>query len=122
MRRVGRTRGRRHERAGRRVSPAVRVEFRRGFRLDGPGRRVRATSEGGWIDTEIRFEISPREGGSEPRFTHVGLHPDSECCDVCSGAWNFFVGDSLRALLSEGAGAPITPADEERHRKELGVA
>jgi uncharacterized protein YndB with AHSA1/START domain len=80
------------------------------------------TDQNEWIDTEVRFDIIAREGGSELRFTHTGLVADFECYDVCSGAWSFFVGDSLRALITQGAGQPLTPADEQRHRAEMGLA
>ena len=38
-----------------------------------------------WVDTQIRFDLTERNGGTEVRFTHVGLLPDHECYDVCQG-------------------------------------
>jgi|tagenome__1003787_1003787.scaffolds.fasta_scaffold19754900_1 hypothetical protein len=65
-----------------------------------------------WKDTEIRFEISEKDGATEVRFTHAGLVPAHECYDVCSNAWGFYIGDSLRSLLTTGEGAPISNGDQ----------
>jgi hypothetical protein len=65
-----------------------------------------------WQDTEIRFDLSAEDGGTEVRFTHAGLVPTYECFDVCSNAWGFFVGDSLRNLITAGKGMPITDRDQ----------
>ena len=62
-----------------------------------------------WLGTEIRFEISPVDGGSELRFTHDGLVPTYECYDICRNAWSFYVGDSLRRLAATGQGEPSDP-------------
>jgi uncharacterized protein YndB with AHSA1/START domain len=62
-----------------------------------------------WIGTEIRFEISPTEGGTELRFTHDGLVPTYECFDICRNAWSFYAGDSLRKLAATGQGEPSDP-------------
>src|SRR6202142_3053519 len=39
-----------------------------------------------WKGTEIRFDISTRDGMTEVRFTHVGLVPQYECFEVCQDA------------------------------------
>jgi hypothetical protein len=65
-----------------------------------------------WTGTEIRFEISPTTDGTQVRFTHVGLRPDGECYDACSGAWNLYAGQSLRDLLTTGEGQPNSNPDE----------
>jgi uncharacterized protein YndB with AHSA1/START domain len=62
-----------------------------------------------WVGTEIRFEIAPRDGGTELRFTHVGLDPELECFDQCSSAWSFFVAGSLRRLITIGDGPTEPP-------------
>jgi uncharacterized protein YndB with AHSA1/START domain len=62
-----------------------------------------------WIGTEIRFELSEKDGGTELRFTHDGLVPSYECFDVCRNAWTFYVGDSLRSLAATGEGQPSDP-------------
>ncbi len=66
-----------------------------------------------WQDTEIRFDITERDGATEVRFTHAGLVPAYECFDVCSDAWGFYVGNSLRSLILTGTGAPITAGDQQ---------
>jgi hypothetical protein len=45
-------------------------------------------------------------------FTHVGLRPDHECYDACSGAWNLYAGDSLRSYITTGQGRPNSNPDE----------
>jgi hypothetical protein len=43
---------------------------------------------------------------TELRFTHVGLVPTIECYGGCSGAWGFYINDSLRDLITTGKGQP----------------
>ena len=43
---------------------------------------------------------------TEFRFTHVGLVPAIECYGDCSGAWGFYINDSLRSLITTGKGQP----------------
>ena len=62
-----------------------------------------------WIGTEIRFELSAKDGATEVRFTHEGLVPSYECFDICRNAWTFYVGDSLRKLAATGEGEPSDP-------------
>lgn len=59
-----------------------------------------------WVGTDIKFEIMPRDGGCEVRFTHVGLTPSLECCVGCSEAWTYYVSESLRDLITTGVGKP----------------
>jgi hypothetical protein len=59
-----------------------------------------------WKDTEIRFELAPRDGKTEIRFTHIGLVPEYECFDICSNSWGFYLYTSLRALIRTGRGLP----------------
>jgi uncharacterized protein YndB with AHSA1/START domain len=59
-----------------------------------------------WTDTEIRFELVPRDGETEIRFTHVGLVPTCECFDICSNSWGFYLYTSLRTLIRTGRGLP----------------
>jgi hypothetical protein len=63
-----------------------------------------------WRDTEIRFELTERNGTTEIRFTHDGLVPRYECFDVCVDAWGFYVGQSLPQLVTTGSGRPIVPS------------
>lgn len=63
-----------------------------------------------WKNTEVVFEISEKDDGSEVRFTHVGLVPQYECYDVCSTAWGGYIG-SLRDLITTGEGQPNPKED-----------
>ena len=59
-----------------------------------------------WKGTDIVFEIAKKDDKTELRFTHVGLVPASECHGACSGAWGFYINDSLRRLITTGKGEP----------------
>lgn len=81
-----------------------------------PGRRLawRVTDSdlsfvpepGEWNGSEIVFDLVPTPGGTEVRFTHVGLVPDVECFGACSAGWRHYVDGSLRARITTGAGLP----------------
>ena len=73
-----------------------------------------------WTGTDIVFDITARQDGkTELRFTHVGLVPAFECYGDCSGAWGFYINDSLRNLITMGKGHPnpkeSARAENERH-------
>jgi hypothetical protein len=59
-----------------------------------------------WIGTDIVFNIARAGDRTEVTFNHVGITPDVECYDQCSPAWSFYVADSLRKLITTGAGQP----------------
>ena len=59
-----------------------------------------------WNGTEIVFEIGRSNGKTELRFTHVGLTPRIQCYGNCSGAWAFYINESLRNLITTGKGEP----------------
>ncbi len=59
-----------------------------------------------WKGTQVVFDISEKDSGTEVRFTHVGLVPDYECYDVCSNAWGGYIRGSLRSLINTGVGQP----------------
>lgn len=59
-----------------------------------------------WNGTDIVFEIARKGDKTEVRFTHVGLVPRFQCYGDCSGAWSFYVNDSLRSLIVSGRGDP----------------
>lgn len=61
-----------------------------------------------WNGTKIIFDISPKNGRTEIRFTHAGLVPEVECFDVCTDAWSGLIGESLRQLIATGQGLPDT--------------
>lgn len=57
-----------------------------------------------WVGTDLRFEILPEGAATEVRFTHVGLTSRLECYAGCSGAWRFYISESLRSLITTGVG------------------
>ncbi len=59
-----------------------------------------------WTSTQIRFEISKKEGKTQVHFTHVGLVPESECYKDCFKGWNYFLQHSLLNLITTGKGQP----------------
>jgi hypothetical protein len=59
-----------------------------------------------WDGTDVVFEIARKGGKTELRFTHVGLVPAIECYGECSGAWGFYINDSLLGLITTGKGQP----------------
>jgi hypothetical protein len=59
-----------------------------------------------WNGTDIVFEIARKGNKTELRFTHFGLVPAIECYGKCSGAWSFYIKDSLRSLITTGKGDP----------------
>jgi hypothetical protein len=61
-----------------------------------------------WNGTDIVFEIARKGDKTELRFTHVGLVPAFQCYGGCSGAWGFYINDSLRSLITTGKGDPNT--------------
>lgn len=71
-----------------------------------------------WTGTDVRFELTPREGGTELRFTHVGLVPRAECYDACTTAWTSYLHGSLARLAVTGIGDP----NQERESGALGEA
>jgi hypothetical protein len=64
-----------------------------------------------WTGTDIRFDISERDGMTDVRFTHLGLVPAYECYDVCRDAWGVYIRDSLRSLIATGVGKPSREVD-----------
>jgi hypothetical protein len=59
-----------------------------------------------WNNTTIVFEITEKNGKTELLFSHVGLVPAAECYKDCSGAWDFYIKDSLHKLITTGRGKP----------------
>ena len=66
-----------------------------------------------WNGTDVVFEITRKDDKTELRFTHVGLVPAFECYGGCSGAWGFYINESLRALIATGKGQPIRKSAKE---------
>ena len=59
-----------------------------------------------WNGTDVIFEIAKKGNKTELRFTHAGLVPAFECYGDCSGAWGFYIKDSLQSLITTGKGQP----------------
>jgi uncharacterized protein YndB with AHSA1/START domain len=59
-----------------------------------------------WNGTDIVFDITKKDDKTEVRFTHVGLVPAIECYGDCSGAWGFYINESLQSLITTGKGQP----------------
>lgn len=57
-----------------------------------------------WTGTDIIFEIAKKGDKTELHFTHMGLVPGIECYGDCSGAWSYYINDSLRNLIATGQG------------------
>lgn len=64
------------------------------------------TDQSEWVGDRMVFQLQPTPDGTKITFTQYGLMPEQECYDVCSNAWNFFVGESLRLLAEQGQGKP----------------
>lgn len=71
-----------------------------------------------WTGTDVRFDLTALDGGTELRFTHDGLVPEVECFDACSVAWTSYLHGSLGRLAVGDAGDP----NQERERGVLGEA
>jgi hypothetical protein len=69
-----------------------------------------------WKGTDVVFEITKKDGKTELRLTHVGLVPIIECYGDCSGAWSFYISDSLRSLITTGKGQPDQKEDGDGKR------
>ena len=59
-----------------------------------------------WVDTDICFEITTKDGNTQMRFSHKGLVPAYECFDICKNAWTHFIQESLHNLITIGKGMP----------------
>ena len=59
-----------------------------------------------WKDTKIIWEVSSEDGTTRLSMTHLGLAPGIECYEDCKTGWNFYVGESLKKLLTENTGMP----------------
>jgi uncharacterized protein YndB with AHSA1/START domain len=59
-----------------------------------------------WKGTDIVFEIAPKGGSTEVRFTHRGLVPDFQCHEACSNGWNLLVGGNLKKFIATGKPQP----------------
>jgi hypothetical protein len=69
--------------------------------------RLKFVNQSEWKGTDVVFEIATKDGKTELRFTHIGLVPAFQCYGDCSGAWGFFINDSLHGLITAGQGKPL---------------
>jgi hypothetical protein len=53
-----------------------------------------------WEGTDVVIDLTGKDGGTEVRFTHIGLVPAFECYDRCVDAWGHIVGTTLRGLIT----------------------
>lgn len=88
------------------ITPDTRIEW---VVLENEFTFVSDQSE--WVGDRIVFDLTDLGGTTELTFTQHGLVPELECYDVCSNAWTFFVGDSLRALAEGGVAKPESDGD-----------
>ncbi|MEG0926091.1 SRPBCC family protein [Chryseobacterium sp.] len=58
-----------------------------------------------WMGTTIVWEIEKKDNRVLLTLTHIGLHPLSECYDICSNGWLQFI-SSLKLFLETGKGVP----------------
>jgi len=63
-----------------------------------------------WDGTDIVFELSPKGGQTEVRFTHRGLVPRFQCYQACARGWAFYLNDGLRPLIAAGQATPARRA------------
>src|SRR6185295_5732066 len=49
------------------------------------------TNKSEWTGTKISFEIAQKDNQTQLRFTHLGLVPNNECFDACSGGWTTYI-------------------------------
>ncbi len=59
-----------------------------------------------WKDTKVVWDLASQNGATRVTMTHNGLIPGIECYDNCVSGWNFYFGESLLKLLTEGKGLP----------------
>ena len=68
------------------------------------------TDKSEWKNTQLEYEISETDEGTQMGMTHVGLEPGIECYENCKVGWDFYAGKSLYKLLNENKGQPDTGA------------
>lgn len=61
-----------------------------------------------WTGTKIVWKLSQLDAHrTKHDFTHIGLVDSMECWDICEAGWNFFLQESLKPLVENGAGKPF---------------
>jgi len=59
-----------------------------------------------WTGTTVQFLLAEAPAGTRIDFTHFGLTADVECYEDCTRGWEYYIGQSLRNLVTEGKGDP----------------
>ena len=59
-----------------------------------------------WTGTSMEFDVIETGQNTILIFTHKGLTPDIHCFKNCSGAWSFYILESLGDLIRTGKGKP----------------
>lgn len=59
-----------------------------------------------WIGTTIVWEINNIKGHTELQLTHLGLHPNIECYQICASGWQQFTG-RLKSYAETGIEEPL---------------
>jgi len=77
-----------------------------------------------WVNTNVIFDISQKDGMTELVFTHEGLVPEYDCYDICVNGWTHYIKTSIYNLITTGVGHPNATekpmtADEERIKAAL---
>jgi hypothetical protein len=62
-----------------------------------------------WTGTDIIFDLTGNGHQTDVRMTHIGLTPESPCFESCSRGWDYYVGQSLPALIASGVSEPNRP-------------
>jgi hypothetical protein len=59
-----------------------------------------------WSGTQVVWELTTENGGTQIKMTHEGLFPGVECYNDCEVGWNGHVKESLLAFINENKGQP----------------
>ncbi len=66
-----------------------------------------------WIGTHITFEIGAKKPNETlVAFSHDGWKAVTACFKECTGGWQYFLGESLKAYLETGKGKPFTSSSD----------
>lgn len=67
-----------------------------------------------WDGTKIIFDVSRQGAKTQVRFTHLGLAPGIQCFGDCSNAWEGYVQNSLKNLITNGKGEPSRKVEQQQ--------
>lgn len=76
-----------------------------------------------WTWNRMIFEITPKAGKTQLKFTQLGLAPQYECYEICSNAWLTYINGSLKDLITTGKGKPNAKGKPQTEaEKRLGTS